>query len=97
MNLSSRAGAADVVDVQQFLNSHPFSPYQWGIFALSFLIVLMDGFDIAAIGFIAPSLISEWGIDKPSLAPVLSAACLAWRLARWVRARWPTALAANGC
>ena len=74
MNPSSRAGAADVVDVQQFLNSHPFSPYQWGIFALSFLIVLMDGFDTAAIGFIAPSLISEWGIDKPSLAPVLSAA-----------------------
>lgn len=66
--------ASDVVDVQQFLNEHRFSPYQWGIFALSFLIVLMDGFDTAAIGFIAPSLISEWGIDKPSLAPVLSAA-----------------------
>ena len=62
------------VDVQRFLNEHPFSRYQWLIFVLCFLIVLMDGFDTAAIGFIAPSLISEWGIEKPALGPVLSAA-----------------------
>ncbi|MFP3758548.1 MFS transporter, partial [Cupriavidus sp. SIMBA_020] len=30
--------------------------------------------DTAAIGFIAPSLLGEWGIAKPALAPVLSAA-----------------------
>ena len=64
----------EAIDVQRFLNQHKFSRYQWAIFVLSFLIVLMDGFDTAAIGFIAPSLISEWGVDKPSLAPVLSAA-----------------------
>ena len=74
MSQTSDTSAPGVLDVQQFLNEHRFSPYQWTIFALSFLIVLMDGFDTAAIGFIAPSLISEWGIDKPSLAPVLSAA-----------------------
>ena len=64
----------EVVNVQTVLNESPFSRFQWGIFFLCFLIVLLDGFDTAAIGFIAPSLISEWGIDKPSLAPVLSAA-----------------------
>ena len=68
------AGGQGVKDVQQFLNEHRFSAYQWLIFVLCFLIVLMDGFDTAAIGFIAPSLISEWGIDKPALGPVLSAA-----------------------
>jgi AAHS family 4-hydroxybenzoate transporter-like MFS transporter len=62
------------VDVQEFLNQHPFSPYQMLIFALCFLIVLFDGFDTAAIGFIAPSLIKEWGVLRPALAPVLSAA-----------------------
>ena len=61
-------------DVQRFLNEHPFSRYQWVIFILCFLIVLMDGFDTAAIGFIAPSLITEWGIGKSALGPVLSAA-----------------------
>jgi len=62
------------VDVQSFLNEHRFSPFQWTIFGLCFLIVLADGFDTAAIGFIAPSLLKEWDIAKPALGPVLSAA-----------------------
>lgn len=62
------------IDVQAFLDEHPFSPFQWLIFALCFLIVLLDGFDTAAIGYIAPSLITEWGVSRPDLAPVLSAA-----------------------
>lgn len=62
------------VDIQTFLNESRFSGYQWLIFALCFVIVLLDGFDTAAIGFIAPSLINEWGVSKPALAPVLSAA-----------------------
>src|ERR1700745_1427344 len=66
--------AARTVDVQTFLNEHPFSRFQWVIFALCFCVVLLDGFDTAAIGYIAPSLITEWGLDRPALAPVLSAA-----------------------
>src|ERR1700743_404999 len=62
------------VNVYTFINEHPFSPFQWLIFFMCFIIVLLDGFDTAAIGFIAPSLISEWGITRPALAPVLSAA-----------------------
>ncbi|MBV8094989.1 MAG: MFS transporter [Acetobacteraceae bacterium] len=62
------------VDIQSFLNAHPFSAFQWVIFALCFFVVLLDGFDTAAIGYIAPSLVSEWGIAKSALGPVLSAA-----------------------
>lgn len=62
------------VDIQTFLNENRFSGYQCLIFALCFVIVLLDGFDTAAIGFIAPSLINEWGVSRPALAPVLSAA-----------------------
>ena len=62
------------VNVQHFLNEQRFSPFQWTIFGLCFLIVLLDGFDTSAIGYIAPSLITEWGVDRPALAPVLSAA-----------------------
>lgn len=62
------------LDVQTLLNESPFSGFQWLIFSLCFLIVLLDGFDTAAIGYIAPSLIAEWGVSKPALAPVLSAA-----------------------
>ena len=62
------------VNVQTFLNENKFSPFQWIVFAICFLIVMLDGFDTAAIGYIAPSLLGEWKIDRTSLAPVLSAA-----------------------
>jgi AAHS family 4-hydroxybenzoate transporter-like MFS transporter len=62
------------IDVQAFINEHRFSPFQRLIFAMCFVIVLMDGFDTAAIGFIAPSLLSGWQLSKAALAPVLSAA-----------------------
>jgi AAHS family 4-hydroxybenzoate transporter-like MFS transporter len=64
------------LDVQAFLNEQRLSKYQWLIFALCFCILLLDGFDTAAIGYIAPSLIKEWGVARPALAPVLSAALL---------------------
>lgn len=66
--------STDRVDVQTFLDDHPFSAFQWLVFGLCFAIVLLDGFDTAAIGFIAPSLLKEWGVEKSALGPVLSAA-----------------------
>ncbi|MEH3146320.1 MAG: MFS transporter [Methylobacterium frigidaeris] len=63
-----------VTDIQTLINENRFSGFQWLIFALCFLIVLLDGFDTAAIGYIAPSLVTEWGVSRPALAPVLSAA-----------------------
>lgn len=64
------------MNVTDFIDSHPFTRFQWLVFALCFVIVLLDGFDTAAIGYIAPSLIKEWGVSKPQLGPVLSAALL---------------------
>lgn len=41
------------IDIQAFINEHPFTKYQWMILALCFITVAMDGFDTAIIGFIA--------------------------------------------
>ncbi len=84
------------VDVQTFLNEHPFSGYQWTIFALCFFVVLLDGFDTAAIGYIAPSLLTEWGVERPALAPVRGAldsasavvCSTSWQGAHHARAWW---------
>ncbi len=65
---------ANRVDVRTFLDEHPFSAFQWMVFGLCFVIILLDGFDTAAIGFVAPSLLKEWGVEKSALGPVLSAA-----------------------
>jgi AAHS family 4-hydroxybenzoate transporter-like MFS transporter len=62
------------VDVQAFIDEQRFSPFQWAILVLCFLVVAADGFDTAAVGFIAPSLVQQWGIARSSLGPVMSAA-----------------------
>lgn len=38
-----------------------------------FLIVAIDGFDTAAVGFIAPALKAEWGLQATDLAPLFGA------------------------
>lgn len=63
-------------NIQHFLNSEGFSKFQFVVFIICFLVALFDGFDTAAIGYITPSLVNEWQIDKADLAPVLSAALL---------------------
>jgi MFS transporter, AAHS family, 4-hydroxybenzoate transporter len=62
------------VNIQTFINEQPFGKFQCLVFFMCFVIVLLDGFDTASIGFIAPSLSGEWHLGKPDLAPVLSAA-----------------------
>ncbi|MCX4145047.1 MULTISPECIES: aromatic acid/H+ symport family MFS transporter [Paraburkholderia] len=62
------------VDVQTFIDSQRFSPFQWTILVLCFLVVAADGMDTAAVGFIAPSLVQELGVARAALGPVMSAA-----------------------
>ena len=67
---------ANVIDVQQFINQHKFSRTQIVTLLLCFLIVAVDGFDTASIGFIAPALRDEWGVDSSALAPIFGAGML---------------------
>jgi MFS transporter, AAHS family, 4-hydroxybenzoate transporter len=61
------------IDVQSFLNAHRLSPSQIWMLFLCFLIVAVDGFDTAAIGFIAPAIRTEWGLTPGQLAPLFGA------------------------
>ncbi|WP_440061516.1 MFS transporter [Pseudomonas syringae] len=76
MTLTASGPATGTLDVQAFINAQPLSGYQWRIVALCFLIVFLDGLDTAAMGFIAPALSQDWGIDRASLGPVMSAALI---------------------
>lgn len=64
------------VDIQQVIDESPFSGFHWLLIVLGFLVLAIDGFDTAAMGYIAPTLSTEWGIHKQDLGPVLSAALL---------------------
>ncbi|GGH66707.1 MFS transporter [Comamonas phosphati] len=65
--------ATNVIDVQQFINQHKFSRTQFITLLLCFLIVAVDGFDTASIGFIAPAIREEWGVSPADLAPLFGA------------------------
>ena len=61
------------IDVQSFIDEIPLSSLQKLIMWLCFLIVAIDGFDTAAVGFIAPALKAEWGLQATDLAPLFGA------------------------
>lgn len=62
-----------VIDVQDVINAHPLSGMQRWVIGLCFLVVAIDGFDTAAIGFIAPALRAQWGVTPVQLAPLFGA------------------------
>ena len=64
------------VDIQQVIDDSSYSWFHWLLIVLGFLVLAIDGFDTAAMGYIAPTLSAEWGIHKQDLGPVLSAALL---------------------
>lgn len=53
------------------MNSTPTRP--WIVVALCFLVVAIDGFDTAAIGFLAPAIRAEWSLGPQQLAPLFGA------------------------
>lgn len=61
------------IEVQNFIDQNPLSNSQKLIMWLCFLIVAIDGFDTAAVGFIAPALKVEWALQATDLAPLFGA------------------------
>jgi len=64
---------ARAINVTDFIDHHRLSPFQVLIIVICFLIVAIDGFDTAAIGFIAPAIRAEWNLSAADLAPLFGA------------------------
>jgi len=62
------------LNVRDFINNRPLSRNQWVLVLLCFFIVAVDGMDVAIMGFIAPSILSEWNISRPAFGIVMGAA-----------------------
>ncbi|CAI2030286.1 MFS transporter [Serratia proteamaculans] len=62
--------------ISEIIDNAKISPYQILILSLCFLIVLLDGFDTAVIGYIAPALREEWGLLPAQLSPAFGAGLL---------------------
>lgn len=66
----------DTIEVNKIIDRVKLAPLQKLVFLFGFLIFFCDGLDTGIIGFIAPSLISDWGITKSELGPVLGVALI---------------------
>jgi MFS transporter, AAHS family, 4-hydroxybenzoate transporter len=61
------------VHVSRLLDEGGLTSFQIKLIVWSFVIVLIDGYDIAAIAFAAPHLVRAWGLSPGALGPVFSA------------------------
>jgi AAHS family 4-hydroxybenzoate transporter-like MFS transporter len=61
------------INVQDFINRQPLSRFQLTVVALCFLVVAVDGFDTAAIGYIAPALKAQWKVTPAQLGSLFGA------------------------
>ncbi|EKZ5284962.1 aromatic acid/H+ symport family MFS transporter [Klebsiella aerogenes] len=63
-------------ELQTLLNAAPVGALQWRVIICCFLVVMLDGFDTAAIGFIAPDIRVHWQLSASDLAPLFGAGLL---------------------
>src|SRR5438552_16420934 len=65
---------SQTVEISHVLDSNKISGFQVGIFVLCGLCLIMDGFDVQALGYLAPAIIKDWSLPPAQMGPVLSAA-----------------------
>jgi len=62
------------VDITRVIEESKVGAFQLGIFILCGICLIMDGFDVQAMGYVAPALIQDWKIPNAVMAPVFSSA-----------------------
>jgi MFS transporter, AAHS family, 4-hydroxybenzoate transporter len=68
--------ALNEINVSDVINQSPIGRFQWRLYFLCGLCLIMDGFDVQAIGYVAPALSQDWKITGAILGTVLTAALI---------------------
>ena len=66
--------ATPVLDVSELVDNATIGPLHVVVFTLCLLCLLLDGFDVQALGYAAPAIIQDWKIANAALGPVFGAA-----------------------
>jgi AAHS family 4-hydroxybenzoate transporter-like MFS transporter len=75
-SLSLLARDMDPTDIGALIDSRPLSAFQVRVLMLIGCLVLMDGFDVQVIGFVAPALLRTWNLAPNALGPIFGAGLL---------------------
>lgn len=65
--------ASQSIDIPWVIDHNKVSRSQLWVLIMVGITVLMDGFDVQAMGYVAPAIIKEWGVSKAELGPVFGA------------------------
>ncbi len=68
--------AGKTIDIPDLINNNKIGSFQIGMLILCGLCVIMDGFDVQAMGYVAPAIIADWHVSKANLGPVFGAGLL---------------------
>ena len=68
--------AGRTIDIPDLINNNKIGSFQIGMLILCGLCVIMDGFDVQAMGYVAPAIIADWHVSKANLGPVFGAGLL---------------------
>jgi len=63
-----------VIDIPELIESNPIGSGRWLLAALCLFVVTLDGFNAQVMGYVAPSLIKAWHVDRSAMGPVASSA-----------------------
>jgi AAHS family 4-hydroxybenzoate transporter-like MFS transporter len=66
--------AAGTINIGELLENSQIGPLQIRVFLLCMICLIMDGFDVQAMGYVAPAIVEEWGIPRAQLGGVFAAA-----------------------
>ena len=61
------------VDLDEVVDGQKVTASSVALLAIGLLTLLSDGFDLAAIGYVAPELVKQWQVAPAALAPAFSA------------------------
>jgi len=59
-------------DPREIINGSVMSPFQWVTVSIMVGLSALDGYDVLSVGFAAPGIAQQWGIDRAALGVVLS-------------------------
>jgi AAHS family 4-hydroxybenzoate transporter-like MFS transporter len=72
--MNSPGQPSSTINIGELLENSQIGPLQIRVFLLCMICLIMDGFDVQAMGYVAPAIVQDWGIPRALLGGVFAAA-----------------------
>ena len=72
--MTTSARTAGTINISDVLGNSTIGPLHIRVFVLTMASLIMDGFDVQAMSYVAPAVVADWGIGRDALRYVFPAA-----------------------